>query len=236
MSFLLNLVQNYKKDGRHNFHNQTFSYICSINNDKDDFMNIRLQNYTIIICAICIFASCGKETDKTASPSTILSTIQQEADIVTTELTIKKIAYYDSSLSEHISITDPSTWKYGERKCIVPVEVKIKYGYDLREMTLDNVKVNDSLRVVEVTLPEPKVIDSGYSTDIDYSKVVSISTGLRDQIGHETIEKIRKQAYESVMKEDFRQIVGSEIRNNARSIINSLVQCLGFERCEVREE
>ncbi len=199
-------------------------------------MNIRKLNYTLILCVLFIFTTCGKESDKTASPSTILSTIQQEADIVTTELTIKKIAYYDSSLSEHISITDPSTWKYGDRKCIVPVEVKIKYGYDLREMTLDNVKVNDSLRVVEVTLPKPKIIDSGYSTDIDYSKVVSISTGLRDQIGHETIEKIRKQAYESVMKEDFQQIVGSEIRNNARSIINSLVQCLGFERCEIREE
>ena len=117
------------------------------------------------------------------SVATILSTFQQEANLVATELTIRKIAYYDSSMHEHISFSDPSTWKFGERKCIAPVEIKIKYGYDLRKLTLDNVKVNDSLRVIEVTLPEPKIIDSKFNNEIDYSKVVCIATGLRDEVG-----------------------------------------------------
>jgi len=167
------------------------------------------------------------------TPATILSTIKQEADLVVTEVTIRKIAYYDSSLHEHVSITDPSTWKYGDRKCIVPVEIKIKYGYDLREMTLENVKVNDSLRIIEVTLPEAKIIDSGYDSNVDYDQVVCISTGLRDEVGHETIEKIRTQAYEAVMKEDFQELVGHEIRNNAQTLLNSLALSLGFEGCTI---
>lgn len=192
---------------------------------------------TAVICVLAIIGigwllNRGSEVQQ-PTPATILSTIKQEADLVVTEVTIRKIAYYDSSLHERVSITDPSTWKYGDRKCIVPVEVKIKYGYDLREMTLKNVKVNDSLHIIEVTLPEAKIIDSGYDSNVDYDQVVCISTGLRDDVGHETIEKIRTQAYEAVMKEDFQELVGHEIRNNAQTLLNSLALSLGFEGCTI---
>lgn len=202
-------------------------------------MNKRLSIIlTAFICILAIIGICWilnkKSEVQQPTPATILSTMKQEADLVATEMTIRKIAYYDSSLHEHWSISDPSTWKFGDRKCIVPVEVKIKYGYDLREMTLDNVKVNDSLRTIEVTLPQPKVIDAGYDTYVDYDKVVCISTGLRDEVGHETIEKLRTQAYEAVMKEDFQELVGNEIRNNAQTLLNSLAISLGFEGCTIK--
>jgi hypothetical protein len=198
------------------------------------------RSIIILTAVICVLAIIGigwllnrGSGVQQPTPATILSTIKQEADLVVTEVTIRKIAYYDSSLHEHVSITDPSTWKYGDRKCIVPVEIKIKYGYDLREMTLENVKVNDSLRIIEVTLPEAKIIDSGYDSNVDYDQVVCISTGLRDEVGHETIEKIRTQAYEAVMKEDFQELVGHEIRNNAQTLLNSLALSLGFEGCTI---
>ena len=203
-------------------------------------MNKRLN--IILAAFICILAIVGicwivnkKNEVEQPTPATILSTIKQEADLVVTEVTIRKIAYYDSSRHEHFSITDPSTWKYGDRKCIVPVEVKIKYGYDLRDLTLENVKVNDSLRILEVTLPQPKVIDAGYEASVDYDKVVCISTGLRDEVGHETIENIRAQAYEAVMKEDFQELVGHEIKNNAQTILNSLAVSLGFDGCSIKD-
>ncbi len=196
----------------------------------------------ILIAFICVLAIIGicwivnkKSEEYQPTPATILSTIQQEADLVVTEVTIRKIAYYDSSRHEHFSITNPSTWKYGDRKCIVPVEVKIKYGYDLRELTLENVKVNDSLRILEVTLPQPKVIDAGYEASVDDDKVVCISTGLRDKVGHETIENIRTQAYEAVMKEDFQELVGHDIRNNAQTLLNSLAISLGLNGCHIKD-
>ena len=101
-------------------------------------------------------------------------------------------------------------------------------------MTLDNVKVNDTLRVIEVTLPQPKIIDSGFNTSVDYDRVVCIATGLRDKVGHETIEKIRQQAYEAVMKDDYQELVGTEIRHNAQTLLNSLAISMGFEGCEVK--
>lgn len=203
-------------------------------NDRNKYIKVGLLAVLALVAILGAIVLTNKKVPDPPSVATILSTIQQEADLVTTELTIRKIAYYDSSQHEQILLSDPSTWKYGERKCIVPVEVKIKYGYDLRDMTLDNVKVNDSLRIIEVTLSQPKIIDSGYNTAVDYDKVVCISTGLRDQVGHETIEKIRQQAYEAVMKDDFQELAGTEIRHNAQTLLNSLAISMGFEGCEVK--
>jgi len=194
-----------------------------------------LFKYSWLFLLLILNACNSGPKNKTPQPSTILSTIQQQADLVTTQLTIRKIAYYDTSLHERLSLTDPSTWKYGDRKCIVPVEVSIKYGYDLRELTIDNVKVNDSLRIIEVILPQPRVIDSGYSSAVDPNSVVSISTGLRDPIGHETIEKIRSQAYQAVMKEDFRPLIGNELKHNAQTLFQSLALSMGFSGCTIRE-
>lgn len=203
-------------------------------NDRNKYIKVGLLAVLALVAILGAIVLTNKKVPDPPSVATILSTIQQEADLVTTELTIRKIAYYDSSQHEQILLSDPSTWKVGERKCIVPVEVKIKYGYDLRDMTLDNVKVNDSLRIIEVTLPQPKIIDSGYNTAVDYNKVVCISTGLRDQVGHETIEKIRQQAYEAVLKDDFQELAGTEIRHNAQTLLNSLAISMGFAGCEVR--
>ena len=203
-------------------------------NDRNKYIKVGLLAVLALVAILGAIVLTNKKVPDPPSVATILSTIQQEADLVTTELTIRKIAYYDSSQHEQILLSDPSTWKVGERKCIVPVEVKIKYGYDLRDMTLDNVKVNDSLRIIEVTLPQPKIIDSGFNSTVDYDRVVCIATGLRDKVGHETIEKIRQQAYEAVMKDDFQELAGTEIRHNAQTLLNSLAISMGFAGCEVK--
>ena len=198
-------------------------------------MNIELKKYlytSIFSSLLLLIVGCK---DATPDANTLLSQIQQEADIVTTELTIRKIAIYDSNQHEHISLTDPSTWKYGERKCIVPVEVTIKYGYDLREMTMESIKIDDESKGVEITLPEAKVIDSSYNTYVDPNTITSISTGLRDEIGHETIEAVRQKAYDEVMKEDFEQIVGKEIRYNAETVLASLVRGMGFNDVRIND-
>ena len=74
--------------------------------------------------------SCGTagEEDVPKVESVILSRIKQKADLVTTEVKVRKLAIYDSSKHEKFELKDPRTWKYGERKCIVPVDVTIKYG------------------------------------------------------------------------------------------------------------
>lgn len=163
----------------------------------------------------------------------ILSQLKQCSDLATTEVRIRKIAIYDSSKNEHFSWTSPSTWKYGERKCIIPIEVKIKYGYDLSELTLDNIQLTDDSTAVVVILPKPKIIDAGYNAEIDRASVTSISTGLRDKIGHQLEEEIRRKGYEAVLKEDLSGAIGKDIENNVKSIFESLIKSLGWENVQV---
>lgn len=169
----------------------------------------------------------GKGTDE------ILSQLKQCADLATTEVKIRKIAIYDSSKSEHFSWTSPSTWKYGDRKCIIPVEVRIKYGYDMNEMTLDNIKLTDDSTAVVVILPKLKIIDAGYNAEIDRASVTSISTGLRDKIGHQMEEEIRRKGYESVLKEDLSGVIGDDIEKNTKTLFESIIKSLGWENVQI---
>lgn len=184
-----------------------------------------MRNIIYIITCVLLLSGCRRGADA----ETVAAALRQEADLVTTEVRIRKIAYYDSSQHEHFQLTDPSTWRVGDRRCIVPVEVWIRYGYDLRQLTLENLRIDNDRQAVVVNLPEAKVIDSGYNHDIDENEIVSIATGLRDPIGHETIEAIRHEAYETVMRQDFQELVGREVRYNAEAVLGTVVRSLGFK-------
>lgn len=206
----------------------------------------KLDLHIIIYIGAVIFAmamaGCGKGDEKKAEGTdleeqyklpdtqTILSNLKQSADLVTTEVTIRKVCIYDND-SKKIKFNprDTNTWKYGKRICIVPIQVTIKYGYDLREMSVDNIKLTDDSTAVVIELPEPKVVDSGYNIEINEDSVVCISTGFRDRVSHETIEIIRKKGFEDVKKEDISKLVGKDVEKNAKSVFESIVKRLGYK-------
>lgn len=170
-----------------------------------------------------------KKGDKNA----IISELKQNADIATTEVKIKKIVIYDSNKSEHFELLSPSTWKYGERKCIIPIEVTITYGYDLRDISIDDVKISDDSSEVAIFLPKPKIINAGYNLMIKEGSAVNITTGMRSEIGHELEEEVRKQGYDAVMKEDLSALVGYDIENNAKTLIENMIKQLGWSEVKV---
>ena len=178
---------------------------------------------------------CSRKTDRTKPrmESVILSSIKQKADLVTTEVRVRKLAIYDSSKHEKFELANPRTWKYGERKCIVPVDVTIKYGYDLRDLTIDDVKLTDDSTAVVVLLPRPKVIDSGYEAKVEDRDVVKMSSGLRDQISHEEVDMLMERAYRAVMEEDFTEMVNKDIENNAKVVFAAIVKSLGMKNVDV---
>lgn len=173
------------------------------------------------------------EQQRQTAPQDILAHIRKSADIVTTEVTVRKIALYDTSKSERFSWKNPSTWKYGERKCIIPIEVHIKYGYDLAELDIDDIKLTDDSTAVVILLPKPKIIDASYNTYIDEGSVVSISTGLRSEIGHALEEEIRRKGYEAVLKEDLTGVIGDDVKRNAQILFDSIIRSLGFKSATV---
>lgn len=192
--------------------------------------------YIIGISLIAVTSCHSGGEDRETKPkmeSVILSSIKQQANLVTTEVRVRKLAIYDSSQHEQFELKDPKTWKYGERKCIVPVDVTIKYGYDLRELTIDDVKLTDDSTAVIILLPKPKVIDSGYEAKVEEKAVVRMSSGLRDPISHEEVEQLMRQAYQAVLKQDFTKMVNTDIENNARVVFEGIVRGLGMKNVDV---
>lgn len=185
---------------------------------------------------LCIFAfSCNNNRDDFQERKSILfSAIQQEADIVTTEVTIRKIAIFNSEKNEKISLRDPATWKIGSRKCIVPVDVTIKYGYDVRDIKIESIRIDDSSKIVHIKLPKAKVIDSSYSPDDNPDNIICISTGLRSAVGHEIIESVSKKAYDEIMKKkEFTEIAEKDVRNNVKMVFGSIAKSLGYKDIEI---
>ena len=200
--------------------------------------HLHMSIYIGMLAGLLGFTSCngcgGKdEGEKPKVESVILSRIKQKADLVTTEVKVRKLAIYDSSKHEKFELKDPRTWKYGERKCIVPVDVTIKYGYDLRDLSVDDVKITDDSTAVVILLPEPKVIDSGYEAKVEEGAVVRMSSGLRDRISHEEVDQLMVQAYEAVMEEDFSEMVNRDIENNAKVVFEAIVKGIGMKNVEV---
>ncbi|MCQ2258387.1 MAG: DUF4230 domain-containing protein [Bacteroidaceae bacterium] len=161
--------------------------------------------------------------------SLILSSINKKADLVTTEVKIRKLAIYDSSKHEKFVLTNLSTWKYGDRKCVMPVDITIKYGYDLRDVSIDDIKLTDDSTAVVILVPKPKVIDSGYNVIVDDNEIVRMSTGFRDIVSHEEMEVMKKKAYDSVMKEDMTKYFSDDIKNNMNTIFTSIVKSLDMK-------
>jgi hypothetical protein len=202
-----------------------------------------MKRFTIFIClgvliSALTFSSCSKcsknpDADVPKVESVILTQIKQKADLVTTEVKVRKLAIYDSSKHEKFELKDPRTWKYGERKCIVPVDVNIKYGYDLRDLTTDDVKLTDDSTAIVILLPEPKVIDSGYEAKVEEGAIVRMSSGMRDKISHEEVDRLMEMTYQAVMKEDFSEMVGKDIENNAKVVFESIVKSVGMKNVEV---
>lgn len=194
--------------------------------------------YMGVLVAALAVASCNgcrgeAKEEKPRLESVILSSIKQKADLVTTEVRVRKLAIYDSSLHEHFELTDPRTWKYGERKCIIPVDVTIKYGYDLRDLSVDDVKLTDDSTAVVILLPRPKVIDSGYEAKVDDKEVVKMASGLRDEISHEEVDRLMEQAYKAVLKEDLTDLIDKDIEHNAKTLFASIVKSLGMKNVDV---
>lgn len=183
-------------------------------------------------------ASCSKSTPKAIDPdikmeTAIVARMKQKADLVTTEVKIRKLAIYDSSKHEKVELTDPRTWKYGERKCIVPVTITIKYGYDMRQLQVDHVRLSDDSTAVAILLPDPKVIDAGYEAEVEEDEVVRMSSGLRDRIGHGEVDLLMEKIYQSIDEADIRAMVETDIQRNAQVVFASIVRSLGMKNMDV---
>ena len=158
----------------------------------------------------------------------ILNILQRQTMIATTEVEIKKLGEYNTAKSEkRFSLRDPNTWKWGERVCIVPVDIKVKYGIDLTKLTTDDIHIDHN--TVTIVLPKPTVVDMEFKDEISQSEIFELATGMREIIAHEDQENIAEQTFKTVVKDEkLLECLSDDIRRNTRQVFSSIIMSMGL--------
>lgn len=159
--------------------------------------------------------------------SEILGVLQGQAQIATTQVELRRIGIYDSDTE--FSSLDPSKWKLGKRTCVVPVDITIKYGIDLRKMHEGDIMI-DSAGVVRIRLPRPEIIEHHFDLRTNRDDIVAISTLTRAEVGEQTVQKVKMKVVEEVLADTtlFHKL-SAEIDNNTRMLFRSMLRSMGLE-------
>lgn len=161
------------------------------------------------------------------SKSEILGVFQGRAQIATTEVQLRRIGIYDSDTE--FSSLDPSKWKLGKRTCIVPVDMTIKYGIDLRKMKESDIQI-DSAGTVKIRLPKPEIIEHNFDLRTNRDDIIAISTLTRAEVGEQTVQKVKMKVVEEVLADTtLFDKLAVEIEHNTQTVFRSMLRGMGLE-------
>lgn len=197
-----------------------------------------LRNYALalVLCVVAVVAAnllfktvdpAGEFVKQLPDRQEVLSLFQSKAQLATTEVSLRRMGIYDSE--PQLATINPVGWKIGRRACIMPVDMTIKYGIDMRKLK-DSDIVRDTSNVVQVRLPEPEVIDYHVEMRTDRHELVTMSGWLRDEVGEQTIQTIKNKVVEQVMADTtLFQALRQEIDGNTRSIFRAMLTQMGLK-------
>ena len=181
--------------------------------------------------------------------------LRESADLVTLELTIDRLAVYDSevqtTVDRGIAPRIRDFFKNSKTVCAIPVRIVLRYGYDLNELSARDILIDDSdpqNRSIEIHLPKPGLITSGYNLEYyvyekgndgetDYNATfgnpfcVNESGRIftdRNEVSHGLKEQIRHQAYVEALRQDFLTDLGNEVRDSAKLALETILRGLGY--------
>ena len=168
-----------------------------------------------------------KVEKRTPSASEIVGLLQAQSQIASTEVTIRKMGIYDSETQ--LVTLNPSRWKLGKRLCVIPVDVTIRYGINLDEISEKDIRIVGK-DTVEIRLPKAKIIDKSFVPYTNKDEIVTISTGLRDNVGETTIQKIKTMAFEEVIKQDkdIQKQLAEQLTHNTEMVFTSILSASGL--------
>lgn len=157
----------------------------------------------------------------------VLGLFQSRAQLASTEVALRRMGIYDSETS--LATINPSKWKIGRRACIMPVDMTIKYGIDMRKLTASDIQT-DTTNTVRIRLPQPEVIDYSVELRTDRREVVTMSGWLRDEVGEQTMQTIKTKVVRQVMADStLFSTLHAEIDANTRNLFRSMLQQMGLK-------
>lgn len=193
-----------------------------------------------IIIALCVFAIIASQflitekslanqiLDRPIDKNEILGRMEDCAKIATTEVKMRRIGILDPD-SENVSLLKPSSWKIGERGCVVPVDITIQYGIKLEELK-NSIEIDSSQKVVKIKIPTSDIIEFDMARNYPGpNDVVRISDKFREEIGEQTIQKVKMKARDEVLNDTtLKKALDEEINYNTRRFLGTMISSMGL--------
>ena len=191
----------------------------------------------IALCVLAIIASQFLITEKSLAKqildrpidkNEILGRMEDCAKIATTEVKMRRIGILDPD-SENVSLLKPSSWKIGERGCVVPVDITIQYGIKLEELK-NSIEIDSSQKVVKIKIPTSDIIEFDMARNYPGpNDVVRISDKFREEIGEQTIQKVKMKARDEVLNDTtLKKALDEEINYNTRRFLRTMISSMGL--------
>lgn len=191
----------------------------------------------IALCVLAIIASQFLITEKSLAKqildrpidkNEILGRMEDCAKIATTEVKMRRIGILDPD-SENVSLLKPSSWKIGERGCVVPVDITIQYGIKLEELK-NSIEIDSSQKVVKIKIPTSDIIEFDMARNYPGPKdVVRISDKFREEIGDPTIQKVKMKVRDEVLNDTtLKKALDEEINYNTRRFLRTMISSMGL--------
>lgn len=164
---------------------------------------------------------------QTPTKDDVLGLFRSKAQVATTEVQLRRMGIYDSET--RLSTINPAQWKLGRRACIMPVDITIKYGIDMRKLTARDIQI-DTAGVVKVRMPRPEMIDHHVDMQTDRRELVTMSGWMRSEVGEQTIQTIKNMVLDEVLSDTtlFRSLA-AEVESNTRSLFRSMLMQMGLK-------
>lgn len=152
--------------------------------------------------AICTFLTACGPTEYQPTANDVGSTIRELDDFVTMEVSVQKVVMYDSD-KEELSFSEPYSYEegfkslFGRRLVFLTVPAKLNYGYDLRQVELEEKEGK-----LTIHLPKSPIYKgTNHESQVEDANVVNYATGFRDKIGTSKIQELRKDCVNKIVKE-----------------------------------
>ena len=178
-----------------------------------------------------LFSCCCNEktnvdrpTNKIDSIGVLWERVHHCSKLEVAEYTVLKTVSFDDN--SQLKLFGYSTPLPGEKRLMIPIEVKMKITVDLGFVTRDDIYTTDS--TINLTLPAPKIEIT--STKIDHEKSQESVSWFRSNFTEQEREKFMKQGIEEVKNGISYLEINNIAKSNTENVLQPILINIGFKK------